>query len=132
MRTALIAITAILVGAITALALITLPGLSSSKSQVAQLQSQMRQQHRLIQRQNSVIQEQGTEISTLNATSGSAPSDPLSAYSDICNEQFTNQQTGVSQTYYLPCTNNAQTIPQPGDRDGLRTANAADQLESEA
>jgi len=43
------------------------------------------------------------------------PSDPLSAYTDICNTQASNGQTGVTQTYYYPCTNNAQTIPQPGN-----------------
>jgi TolA-binding protein len=115
MRAILVAAIAVLTGGLAALALITLPGLSSSRSQITQLQSQVKRQHQEIQKQTSTIQEQGQEISTLNTTSGSAPSDPLSAYSDICNEQFTNQQTGVQQTYYLPCTNNAQTIPQPGD-----------------
>jgi hypothetical protein len=47
-------------------------------------------------------------------TSLTVPTDPLSAYNQICNQQFTNGQTGVTQTYYLPCTNSAQTIPQPG------------------
>ena len=44
----------------------------------------------------------------------SNPSDPLSAYTDVCNVQLTNDQTGVNQTYYYPCTNQAQVTPQPG------------------
>jgi hypothetical protein len=45
----------------------------------------------------------------------STPSDPLSAYDDICNQQTTNDATGIIQTYYYPCTNSAETIPQPGN-----------------
>jgi type II secretory pathway pseudopilin PulG len=44
----------------------------------------------------------------------SQPSDPLSAYNQICNQQMTNGSTGANQTFYFPCTNSAQTIPQPG------------------
>ena len=44
----------------------------------------------------------------------SNPVDPLSAYTDICNVQADNGQTGITQTYYYPCTNQAQTTPQPG------------------
>jgi hypothetical protein len=57
----------------------------------------------------------GAEIIHLEATSGSAPSDPLSAYDQICNQQLQNSVTGNEQTYYYPCTNSAQTIPQPGN-----------------
>lgn len=42
------------------------------------------------------------------------PTDPLGAFDQICNQQFTNSVTGNSQTFYLPCTDNAETIPQPG------------------
>jgi len=41
------------------------------------------------------------------------PTDPLSAYTDVCQAQLTNDSTGITQTYYYPCTNTAQTIPQP-------------------
>ena len=43
------------------------------------------------------------------------PTDPLANYTDVCNTQATNGSTGVTQTYYYPCTNEAQTIPQPGN-----------------
>jgi hypothetical protein len=43
------------------------------------------------------------------------PTDPLSAYSAVCNQAMTNQNTGVTQTFWFPCTNNAQTIPQPSN-----------------
>ena len=42
------------------------------------------------------------------------PTDPLSAYNDVCSQDMTNGTTGVTQTYWFPCTNSAQTIPQPG------------------
>ena len=45
----------------------------------------------------------------------SVPTDPLANYTDVCNTQATNGSTGVTQTYYYPCTNEAQTIPQPGN-----------------
>jgi len=47
-------------------------------------------------------------VATLNT-----PTDPLSAYSVVCNQDMTNSVTGITQVYYFPCTNQAQTIPQP-------------------
>jgi hypothetical protein len=44
-----------------------------------------------------------------------SPSDPLSSYNDICNQQMLNDNTGNDQTYYFPCTNSAVTTPQPGN-----------------
>ena len=43
------------------------------------------------------------------------PSDPLSAYNDVCDQPMTDNQNDLTQTYYFPCTNSAQTIPQPGN-----------------
>jgi hypothetical protein len=66
----------------------------------------------------------GSEFTTIENTLGSLnrtvmglsdPVDPLSAYTDICNVQLDNGATGIQQTYYYPCTNNAETIPQPGN-----------------
>lgn len=56
-------------------------------------------------------------ITNLNAQIDqiNVPTDPLSAYDDICNTQATNNSTDLTQTYYYPCTNNVQTIPQPGN-----------------
>ena len=43
------------------------------------------------------------------------PQDPLSAYDDICNTQAVSSTTGLTQTYWYPCTDSAETIPQPGN-----------------
>jgi hypothetical protein len=59
---------------------------------------------------NNEYQGLSGQVSNLNQ-----PSDPLSAYNDVCNQPITNDATGNVQTYYFPCTNNAQTIPQPGN-----------------
>ena len=43
----------------------------------------------------------------------SNPSDPLSAYNQVCQDNnMTNTSTGITQTYYYPCT--SRFIPQPG------------------
>lgn len=67
---------------------------------------------------------QGEEV-TLNTLQGdvtglksqiaaiSKPSDPLAAYNEICNNPVSNG-FGGTETVYYPCTNNVQTIPQPG------------------
>ena len=48
------------------------------------------------------------EIDTLNK-----PNDPLSAYNQVCqNNNTLNDATGVTQTYYYPCTN--RIIPASG------------------
>lgn len=56
------------------------------------------------------LSELSSQVDNLNQ-----PQDPLSAYTEICNQDFTNNNTGLSQTYYFPCTNSATTIPQPGN-----------------
>lgn len=40
------------------------------------------------------------------------PTDPLASYDAVCNMPLTDT-SGAVQTYYFPCTNSAQTIPQP-------------------
>ena len=72
------------------------------EQQIRQLQVQ---EHQL----SVTVEQLGNTVSGL-----STPTDPLSAYSDICNVQLTNSSTDLEQTYYYPCTNNAETIPQPG------------------
>jgi hypothetical protein len=42
------------------------------------------------------------------------PTDPLSAYNEVCSANLTNDETGITSTYWYPCTDQAQTIPQPG------------------
>jgi hypothetical protein len=41
------------------------------------------------------------------------PTDPLSAYNQICRINDVNSTTGLYQTYYYPCTNNI--IPAAGN-----------------
>lgn len=79
---------------------------ASLHAQNASLQAQL----------NAQVQQESKDYSNMQAKMGSlsTPSDPLSAYNEICNAQLTNNNTGVTQTYYYPCTNNAETIPQPG------------------
>lgn len=80
-------------------------------TEAGKVAAQARQLHRDEALLRSVSQREtdlAGQMSTLNA-----PSDPLSAYSAVCNQQMTNQSSGVTQTYWFPCTNNAQTIPQP-------------------
>jgi hypothetical protein len=43
------------------------------------------------------------------------PSDPLANYTQVCNQTMQNGTTGVDQLFYFPCTNSAQTTPQPGN-----------------
>ncbi len=52
----------------------------------------------------------GNQVATLNV-----PSDPLSAYNEVCYQPLYNNNIGSDQTYYFPCTNQAQTTPQPGN-----------------
>lgn len=79
---------------------------ASLQAQNASLQGQL----------NAQVQQESKDYSNMESKLGtlSTPSDPLSAYNEICNAQLTNSSTGVTQTYYYPCTNSAQTIPQPG------------------
>jgi septal ring factor EnvC (AmiA/AmiB activator) len=102
------------VGACIAAALITFVWLTSSAltrddHQISQLQGQLAQQPRNQMQLNAQVSNFGTQLSQLTT-----PTDPLSAYDQICNAQLQNSATGVTQAYYYPCTNNAQTIPRPG------------------
>ena len=85
-------------------------------SQVRQLDAQVAQLHRDHQEDTAKLTEMGASIGSIDARVAglSNPVDPLSAYTDTCNAQLTNNATDVMQTYYYPCTNSAQTIPQPG------------------
>jgi len=80
--------------------------LGQARDQVTMLQKQLRDNNAKLARQVGLVQTQMAGLSQ--------PTDPLSAYNQICNQQFTNDATGITQTYYLPCTNQATTIPQPG------------------
>jgi peptidoglycan hydrolase CwlO-like protein len=56
---------------------------------------------------SSDIQDLTNQVSSLNQSS-----DPLSAYNQICSQDQTNNNTGVDQLFYFPCT--ADIIPSAG------------------
>jgi hypothetical protein len=107
-KTALaVAIAAVLLGAYATISTVT------EHAQITQLRSRLAQAHTTQARAERIMTGQLHSLShTVNAIN--VPTDPLSAYSDICNQQMTNQDSGADQTYWFPCTNQAQTIPQPG------------------
>jgi hypothetical protein len=76
---------------------------------------------RTLQRQDVTLTQQvrslNDQVTQLGSTVAgiNQPSDPLSAYNDVCNQDMQNNVTGADQTYWFPCTNQAQTIPQPGN-----------------
>jgi hypothetical protein len=45
-------------------------------------------------------------------TAGSSGQTAYSSYNLVCNQPVVNSNTGVTQTFYYPCTNSA--APQPG------------------
>ena len=88
----------------------------AATGQVRQLETQVAQLQRDRQEQDAKLAEMGSVIGSIDTTVAglSNPVDPLSAYTDICHQDMTNDATDLTQTYYYPCTNSAQTIPQPG------------------
>jgi outer membrane murein-binding lipoprotein Lpp len=89
-------------------------GLSGQVSaQTAQIRALTAQEQALKTQEQALKSEYislSSQVSGLNQ-----PSDPLSAYNDICQVPLQNQGTGATQTYYYPCTNVAQTTPEPGN-----------------
>ena len=71
---------------------------------VSTMQAQLAQQ-RLRERQDQAkvgaeLRYIGGHVANLNV-----PTDPLSAYNEICNQQMQNSLSGNYQTFYFPCTN---------------------------
>jgi uncharacterized protein HemX len=121
--TGVIAITAAALGGGIAFSVKIAGQVGTLQSQVSQLQkqdSQFQKEIRLsedqLRQEKSVLAGFESNLSGLDASVAglASPSDPLSAYTDICNMQATNSQLGIVQTYYYPCTNNVQLIPRPG------------------
>jgi hypothetical protein len=115
MKAALVAVAACLTAALVALAVLTHSALAQQDRTVSGLQAKVTAQRAEINLQRTELKVIDGSVATLMQNSGSQSSDPLSAYTDICNTQLTNDETGIAQTYYYPCTNNATTIPQPGN-----------------
>src|ERR1700674_5314479 len=87
------------------------------RQQLAQDRAQINRTDVVISRDESTIAHDKSTIQTIQDQANSlstqigaisTPSDPLSAYNQICNAQLTNGSTGVTQTYYYPCTNSVQ------------------------
>jgi hypothetical protein len=92
-------------------------------NQVSGLRSEIASQHVTLSNYTGRLSSDESDLSAdesliqqLQAKMGSlsTPADPLAAYDDICHSEFTNGSTGMLQTYYYPCTNDVETIPQPG------------------
>jgi hypothetical protein len=101
-------------------ALAVLLGLSITSLVVAMnATSANHSQQASISRLTAKAASQENEISALQSSvagliaSVQNPSNPLAAYSQICNQDFTNSSTGVTQLYYFPCTNSV--IPTTGN-----------------
>lgn len=74
------------------------------------------EQNSISQLQNSTSHLQSRISNLDNQMSGlTMPSDPLASYNMVCStSNVLNQGTGNYQTFWYPCTNQAQTTPQPG------------------
>jgi hypothetical protein len=114
-KAALVAVAACLAAALVALGVLTHSAIDQQNHTISGLQAKVTAQRAEVTAQRAELKTIDSSVATLLANSGSQPTDPLSAYTDICNTQDTNDATGVTQTYYYPCTNNATTIPQPGN-----------------
>jgi hypothetical protein len=79
---------------------------ASLQSQNTSLQAQI----------NAQVQQESKDYLNMEAKLGtlSTPTDPLSAYNQICSGDQTSNSTGNTSLYYWPCTDSAETIPQPG------------------
>jgi hypothetical protein len=95
---------------IGAVAVIAIVRISSADTELTTAHQANTSQQRQISQLRSQIGNLSAKVAGL-----SVPTDPLANYTDVCNTQATNGSTGVTQTYYYPCTNEAQTIPQPGN-----------------
>jgi hypothetical protein len=106
-----VVILAVIVAALTAATTVQLVTVADWRHQQQQRQAA---QAKLLATDDHEISALQNSVATLIGQV-SNPVDSLSAYTDICNVQSQNDATGITQTYYYPCTNQAQTTPQPGN-----------------
>lgn len=106
------------VAAVTVFVLIGVLGYNSSQQSAtnSRLQQEVGAYKAKVGDLSSQVSDLSSQVGDLSSQVGSlnAPTDPLSAYNFICNMPLTNADGGTT-TYYFPCTNNVQTIPQPGN-----------------
>jgi hypothetical protein len=114
-------------GTVAVLVAIVVAGVLAIHGQNDGLNGQIQTQDTQMRAMRSVVQEQASEIAATNDTVSSLnstvanlnqPSDPLSAYNSVCQQPMSNTQTGVSSTWYFPCTNSATTTPSPASTGG--------------
>ena len=95
-------------------------GLLAVNASASSTRRQLTRQVTVLDRQVTVLDRQlaaeHRQIINLTNQVGvlNVPSDPLSAYNSVCNQPMTTP-AGLTETYWFPCTNSAQTIPQPGN-----------------
>ena len=96
----------LLSGAAVAVALVSQGSTSAQVARLSREDTSLRQGLAALQQRESAVEGQ---LSTLTI-----PDDPLSAYNQLCSTTATGEESGVTSTYWYPCTDQAQTIPQPG------------------
>jgi hypothetical protein len=104
MKIALAVVTSVLVAALIAMFVIV----SSLSGQVSTLYGDRSHDQQQISGLQNQLDDDEQKLQDLNE-----PQDPLSAYTGICHQDMFNSGINEYQTWYFPCTNNAQTIPQP-------------------
>jgi hypothetical protein len=106
----LMAVTGLIIGTFLAL----LSDTSDLRDQTASLRAQVQAQARQLradEAEQASLQSAEFRMSGQLATL-TQPSDPLSSFDAVCNMPLSDQ-SGLTSTWYFPCTNSAQTIPQP-------------------
>ena len=78
------------------------------RGQLASQQQQIRRDRAQLATVQSAESQMAGQLASLTQ-----PTDPLASYNAVCNMPLTDQSTGMYSTWYFPCTDQAQTIPQP-------------------
>ena len=107
MKYAFAAVSACFAAALIAVAVITHGALDAQQSRITHIQQT---DSRTISGLRSKVASLTNQVATMNT-----PTDPLSSYDQVCSTQATNDETGITSTYWYPCTSQAQTIPEPGN-----------------
>lgn len=110
--------TSLAAGAVLLAAVLVLAAITGQQSaEISRIRAQQKAQAATISTWQADVSGLAAQVAKVSTQVGSltVPQDPLSAYNDICNVQLTNTATDLVQTYYYPCTNSAETIPQPGN-----------------
>jgi hypothetical protein len=118
MRKYVVSIVCVALGAAMAGAIIAaLVQMSSQSREISILQSKDSQLSSQLSSVNGQLSTTDGNLAklSLNMSKLANPSDPLAAYDEVCNTTVYSELSGSNETVYYPCTNQAQTIPQPGN-----------------